>query len=155
MNLNELSTRARQILRDSNKTIFNETDIVNGINEGIARCKQIIKELKVMENLADTGDVPIGLPEHYHHLLSLYSASRCFFTDEQFQQSTILMNEFESKLYELKSDVENGDVTITDENGEPVTLDGTNRIDGVVNVYFAPYQAVKRETTSDGEIENA
>lgn len=149
MNLNEISTRARQLLRDSNKTIFNEVDILNGINEGIARAKQLIKELRGMEELSDGGDVPKFLPQEYHHLLSLYSASRCFFTDEQFQQSTILMNEFEQKIYELKTDIESGDVVITDEEGNPVASNDTNRIDCVKDVYFKTVSDV--ETIKDEE----
>lgn len=139
MTLNELSTRARQILRDENKTIYNEINIQNGINEAIGRVKQLIKPLKFMTELTDGGQSPVGLPEEYHHLLSLYSASRCFFTDEQFQQSTILMNEFEQKIYELKIDIESGDVVITDANGEEVSGTSNNAIDAIKDVYFVKH----------------
>lgn len=136
MNFSELCTRTRQLLRDTNKTIFQESDIQNGINEGIARVKQIVRPLKMLTELSDGGDIPNGLPEEYHHLLSVYSASRCFFTDEQFVQSTTLMNEFEQKMFELKTDVESGDVVLTDSNGNVISNSINNSIDAVTDVYF-------------------
>lgn len=130
----EINDYARQLLRDVNRTIFQENEINRAINEGVDRCRQI-KELKKMTKLEGSNEAPEYLPEEYHHLLSLYSASRCFFVDEQMQQATMLMNEFESKMFELKTAIENGDIIITDKNGNEVEQ-GEGSIDYVTDAYF-------------------
>ena len=134
MKYSDINIRARQLLRDTNRTIFQEAEIQNGINEGIDRVRSI-KELNGMKHLTDANEEPILLPNQYHSLLALFSASRCFFQDEQMQQATMLMNEFESKLFELKTDIENGDTIITDQEGN-VVGDGTGSIDYIVDEYF-------------------
>lgn len=134
MTFSEINAYARQLLRDANRTIFQESEINRTINEGINRCRQI-KELSLMKKLESSDEEPLFLPDPYHELLALFSASRCFFVDEQFQQSTILMNEFESKLFDLKSAIENGDITITDPDGNEIDT-GETTIDYVVDDYF-------------------
>lgn len=130
----EINSYTRQLLRDTNRTIFQESEINRAINEGINRCRQI-RELSLMKKLESNNEEPLFLPEQYHELLSLFAASRCFFVDEQFQQATILMNEFESKLFDLKSDIENGDIIITDTDGNELEL-GETSIDYVLDEYF-------------------
>lgn len=134
MTFKEINDYARQLLRDVNRTIFQEVEINRSINEGIDRCRSVV-ELKGMIHLTAPNEEPILLPNEYHHLLSLYSASRCFFQDEQMQQATMLMNEFESKMFELKSAIENGDIIITDPDGNDVET-GLTATDYVRDVYF-------------------
>ena len=134
MTFKEINDYARQLLRDVNRTIFQEVEINRAINEGIDRCRQV-KELKPMKKLTAPDEEPTYLPEEYHHLLALFSASRCFFQDEQMQQSVMLMNEFENKMFELKTAIENGDVIITDEEGNVVD-NSEGRIDYIRDVYF-------------------
>ena len=134
MTFKEINDYARQLLRDVNRTIFQEIEINRSINEGIDRCRQI-KELQHMKKLEASNEIPQYLPEPYHHLLSLFSASRCFFQDEQMQQSVMLMNEFENKLFELKTAIENGDVQVFDPQGNEV-VPGEGSIDYVANEYF-------------------
>lgn len=134
MTFADINNYTRQLLRDTNRTIFQEAEINRAINEAISRCRQI-KELSLMKKLEASNEEPLFLPEQYHELLSLFSASRCFFVDEQFQQSTMLMNEFENKLFDLKTAIENGDIIITDPEGNTVDT-GETSIDYVVDEYF-------------------
>lgn len=134
MTFKEINDYARQLLRDVNRTIFQELEINRAINEGVDRCRQI-KELRKMTKLVGSNEEPAYLPEEYHHLLSLYSASRCFFVDEQMQQATMLMNEFENKMFELKTAIENGDIVIYDAKGNEVEQSESS-IDYVVDTYF-------------------
>lgn len=134
MTFKEIQEYARQLLRDVNRTIFQEIEITRTINEGVDRMRSV-PELRAMRKLTSPDEEPILVPEEFHHLLSLYSASRCFFQDEQFTQSATLMNEFESKFFELKDAIQNGDIVIKDENSEAVET-GENQIDAVKNVYF-------------------
>lgn len=133
MDREELVLRVRKYVRDTTASIFNKVDIEDYINEAIDRVKNI-SALKGMKHLANRDDVPNLLPEEYHYLLSVYSASRCFSQDERHYQSTVFMNEFENKLEDLKNKIENGEVTITDENGNVIKSDNT--IDNVKDVYF-------------------
>lgn len=135
MTFADINNYARQLLRDTNRTIFQEVEINRAINEAVNRCRQV-KELSLMKKLEASDEVPLFLPEQYHELLALFSASRCFFVDEQFQQSTILMNEFENKLFDLKTAIENGDIIITDPDGNEVDT-GETSIDYVKNEYFS------------------
>lgn len=140
MTFKELQDYARQLLRDINKTIFQEVEISRTINEGIDRMRSV-KELRKMTKLESPDDIPEYVPDEYHHLLSLFSASRCFFQDEQFQQATMLMNEFESKFFELKEGIENGDIVITDKDGN-VENSGENQIDYIKDVYFKRVETI-------------
>lgn len=118
MNRLNLMDRVRSLTRDFAKTIFLEIDVIGYLNEGVDRIKQVIPELKGMVSLDTNDQVPTFLPSHYHYLISLYSASRCFGQDERHYQATNFMNEFEQKLNELKTSIENGQTIIID----PITL---------------------------------
>lgn len=133
MTLKDIMDYSRQLLRDTNKTIFTESAILNSINEGIDRIRSI-PELKHMKKLDSPNEEPEYLPEQYHVLLGLFSASRCMFQDEDVQRATMLMNEFEAKMFELKDAIQNGDIIITDKDGNE--LDGDGFIEYVKNDYF-------------------
>ena len=122
MKRSDMVTRVRSVTRDFSNSIFREQDIVDFINEGVDRFRQYIPELASMIYLDTRDSEPILLPTQYHHLLSVYSASRCFSQDERHYQATTLMNEFETKLDELKSNIESGQIVIVDATtGETIT----------------------------------
>jgi hypothetical protein len=117
MNRLTLIQRVRSLTRDLSNAIFREIDIIDYLNEGVDRLRQIIPEFEVMPYLDKSADEPSMLPKSYHHILAVYSASRCFGQDERHYQASTFMNEFETKLDELKTNVEIGRVKILD----PVT----------------------------------
>lgn len=120
MNRTQLITMVRSNARDFTNSIFRESDIILYINEGIDRVKQVIKECKPMVHLTAPTQTPIILPEEYHSLLALFSTSRCFSQDESAYRAVSFMNEFESKLDELKQGIQSGDIELTDANGDVV-----------------------------------
>ena len=131
MRLLELIRRVRTITRDFTNSIFREQDIIDFINEGINRIKQIIPEMSGLKKLIGKEEVPLVLPEEYHHLLSVYAASRCFGQDERHYQATTLMNEFEIKLDKLKENIENGVIVITDPNTGDDIMSNSNNVEYV------------------------
>lgn len=135
MNRLALVNRVRKLTRDLSSSIFQEPDVVDYLNEGIQRMRQVIPELKGLTELGSNESSPSLLPESYHHLLALYSASRCFDQDERHYQATTRMNEFEQKLEELRGKIEIGLITIVDANGNEVTNDYVN--DYVTDNYFS------------------
>ena len=130
----QLIQRTRALTRDLTNTVFREVDIINFINEGVDRFKQVIPELRDTQHLIANHEVPVLIPPAYRHLLALYAASRCFGQDEQFHAESTKMNEFEVKLDKLKADIEGGLITIYDADGEPVIFEMPD--DGVRDVYF-------------------
>lgn len=141
MNRLDLIQRVRAVTRDLSNSIFREQDIVAFINEGIDRFKQYIPQLSKMSYLVENGTVPDYLPAQYHHLLAIYCSSRCFSQDERHYQSTTMMNEFETKLEELKAAIDGGYVIIIDpETGESVEEDGY-----VEYVNLEPYWGIERQ----------
>lgn len=130
-----LSARVRNITRDLTNSTFREQDIIDFINEGIDRCKQVIPHLAGMVQLLAFGDEPKRLPPEYHHLLSVYASSRLYAQDDRHYQAGTLMNEFESKLDQLLMAIQGGDVIIRDENGVEITV--PYKEDYVVNNYFS------------------
>lgn len=123
----EIIQRVRALTRDFSNSIFREQDIIDFINEGINRFKQVIPELKSTPKLLEKDQEPFPIPEHYQHLLAVYSASRCFGQDERHYQATTLMNEFEAKLDELKQAIGNGDIQIIDpDTGESIVTENEN-----------------------------
>lgn len=112
MNRQELIARVRSLTRDLSDSIFREVDIVAFLNEGINRFRQRIPELRTMSTLQESNQSVTLLPEEYHELIALFSASRCFGQDERHYQASTYMNEFETKLDELKALIESGDIVI-------------------------------------------
>lgn len=135
MNRLDLIGRVRSLTRDFSNAIFRESDIVDYINEGINRIRQVIPELSGLEELTDNTQSPDLLPKQYHHLLALYSASRCFGQDERHYQASNFMNEFETKLDEMKISIEEGRIKIIDpQTNQPIN--STYESDYVVDNYF-------------------
>lgn len=135
MNRNDLVARVRSLTRDLSNSIFRQQDIEAYINEGIDRFRQYITELTGMGYLNNPSDEPQLLPEQYHHLLAVYSTSRCFSQDENYYQATTFMNEFETKLDELRTRIEGGEIVIRNPDGSIVDRD--NRVDYVEDTYFS------------------
>lgn len=142
MNRLAIASRVRSYTRDFSSSIFRQVDILAYINEAIERCQEVIPQLAAMVSLDSDTDSPILLPSFYHYLLSVYSASRCFAQDERQYQAVQLMNEFETKLDELKSRIENGSLVIKGEDG--VVVDDDADVEYVVMEYFT-----KRPSASD------
>lgn len=141
MKLLELIRRVRTNTRDLTNSIFREQDIIDFINEGIERFQQIIPEFKGITKLIDKNETVKLIPKEYHHLLAVYSTSRCFAQDERHYQATTLMNEFEIKLDKLKEDIDNGIIEIVDEDGNPIESKN-NEVD---YVDLKPYWGIEIE----------
>ena len=135
MNFLDLQLRVRALTRDLSSAIFRKVDVGSFINEGIDRIQQVLDVFDGMEYLTNDKDEPKLLPKKYHHLLAVYCSSRLFHQDEQHYQAGTLMNEFESKLDDLRMKIENGEIIITDpKTGEPI-LPSESAVDYVYNVY--------------------
>lgn len=120
MNRVKLISRVRSLTRDFNGVTFREQDIIDYLNEGVDRLKHLVPQLANEVYLENVLDVPVLLPLSYHYLLALYSASRCYFQNEQINQAQSLMNEFEVKVDELIASIDSGRVTILDSHGHKV-----------------------------------
>jgi hypothetical protein len=132
----ELIKRVRVLTRDLSNSMFRESDIVDFLNDGIDRVMQVFPPL-VIPYLTGVSDIPSYLPERYHSLLSVYATSRCFAQDDRQYQAISYMNEFETKLDELKMLVDLGVVKI---------------IDTVTNLPFA--FALEMDTVVDNYFDN-
>jgi hypothetical protein len=133
MTLNDLILRVRSYTRDTSGSIFAKIDVVGFINEGIDRIK-VIPQLTTLTYLNALTDTTTILPEQYHYLLAVYSASRCMFQDEQDGRAGTLMNEFETKMEELRSKIDNGEIIIKDIDGNAIVI--TTEMDYIMNEYF-------------------
>ena len=145
MTLNELMQKTRRYTRDTTGALFPQEDIIDFCNEGIHRMKQIVFEFKDVNKLKSNNDEVNIIPVEYQHLISVYSASRCFSQDEQQYQASTYMNEFEVKMNELKNAIANGDVTLIDADGNVIKTVGIGGVDAVVDVYF--------NKRSDGDVD--
>lgn len=133
MTLQELINRVRIYTRDFTGSIYRETDIDIFLKESFDRFSIIPEFSSLSYPLTKTSSITL-IPEHYQYLLPIYASSRCLFQDEQDYRAGTLMNEFETKLEELKSLIEGGNIVIKDANGNaiiPVLYE-----DSVVDVYF-------------------
>lgn len=137
MNLSDLVDRTRMYSRDTNSFVFEIPNIISFINEAIERVRQY-NVFEDMEYLSSNADVPTHLPPQYHYILSLYAASRCMAMDERFYESVELRNEFETIFSDLISEIQTGNITIYDGDGN-IVEDGLIFTDAVKNVYFEPY----------------
>lgn len=143
MNRLDLMKRVRSLTRDLSDSIFREIDLVDYINEGIERCQQYIAELRGMTPLLANTDIPTHLPAFYHHVLAVYATARCFGQDERHYQATTHMNEFETKLDELKIAIQAGEIKIVNPDG--TSVGNASPDEYVVNKYFSPFST----STSD------
>jgi len=112
MNRLQLVNRVKSLTRDFTGSIFRENDMVDFVDEGIDRVRQVIPELSGMVHLVSTTSEVALMPDSYHYLLAIYSASRCFSQDESQYQATVMMNEFETKLLELKNGIQSGEIIL-------------------------------------------
>lgn len=120
----DLVQRVRSLTRDFSNSIFREQDVQAFINESVDRFRQYIPEFSNMSYLTENTSVPDYLPQQYHHMLAVYCSSRCFSQDERHYQATTMMNEFESKLDELKAGIDGGSIIITDpETGKAIVAE--------------------------------
>jgi hypothetical protein len=117
----EIVSRVRVLTRDLTNSIFRIEDILDFINEGIDRCRQLFVEFNGMMYLSNDDDVPQFLPSQYHSLLAVYATARCFAQDEREYKATTYMNEFEQKMDELRVAIQDGRVIVVDGSGNPVT----------------------------------
>lgn len=136
MNRLEIIKRVRKNIFDEDSDTFTSETIIDYINEGIDRLKQIIIDLDEMNYLNNDSDIPKFLPSKYHHLIALYSTSRCFSQDERYYQAANYMNEFETKTEELKLKIENGEIIIRDEFDDYGDETTNNEVEYVVDNYF-------------------
>lgn len=134
MDRTALKVRVRSITRDLANSTFQEQHIYDFLNEAIDRCKQVIPNLVTEIYLNLDGDSPKRIPSEYHHLLSVYAASRLYSQDDRHYQGATLMNEFEQKLDQLLMAIQGGDVTIKDDSGVAIPLN--YKEDYVVDNYF-------------------
>lgn len=134
MQLIDLIYKTRLYARDNNSYMFSDTMIKTFINEGIDRVAQY-KVFSKTPHLEDRTDELKCIPGPYHYMLALFAASRCFDTDERFYEGTEKRNEFESLLNDLLSEIQAGNLTIVDGNGNDVE-DGSVYTDHVRDVYF-------------------
>lgn len=145
MNRADLTRRVRSYTRDLTSSIFRSVDITDYINEGIDRFRSYIPKLKGMTWLTSDDSPPILLPDEYHYMLAVYGASRCFAQDERHYQASTLMNEFESKLEELNTLIQDGTVVIKTADG--TSVETTIPVDYVTVEYFA-------DDTDDSDIDD-
>ena len=129
MTLKTLIDRVRQYTRDTTGSLFTQDDIVAFINEGIDRTRRYT-HFKGMKHLNSLSDEPILLPNEYHHLLSIYAASRCYTQDEQVYLAEQFMNEYEYKTQEVILLINDGELVIEDSGVD------NKEFDSVKNVYF-------------------
>lgn len=134
MTLNELIHQSRLFTRDTFSNVFQETDIITFINQGISRVRQY-KPFRTMPYLTVKTESPGILPEPYHYLLSLYAASRLFDMDERFSEGTEKRNEFEYYFTDLIGEIQAGNVELMDAEGNVID-DTTNAVDYVTDTYF-------------------
>lgn len=148
MTLQELRDMTRAYARDTNSFMFTDAMIDMFINQAIDRLKHEAV-FKGMKRLRDSIDTPILLPEEYHYMLALFSASRCLEFDERFYEGVERRNEFESLFTSLMSEIEAGNLVITDVDGNVV--DNTAcYIDYVVDEYFDIHKP-DSDVIKDGE----
>jgi hypothetical protein len=126
--------RVRSLTRDLTSSIFREQDILDFLDEGIDRIKQILPIMKDMTYLTGDNVEPTHLPSHYHSLIPMFATARCFAQDERNYQASTYMNEFETKMEELRIAIEDGTVVILDTAG--VAVESGNDSFYVTDNYF-------------------
>ena len=119
--------------RDINGYVFQDYDIDIFINQAIDRVKQypIFRDMNYLNN---NDDEPAYIPPHYHYMLALFAAARCYDIDERFYEGTQKRNEFEELLDDLIAEVEAGMQPIYDEAGKEVE-NPANYTDEVKDIY--------------------
>lgn len=147
MTLSKLREMTHIYARDTNGYVFPEDYIDMFINQAI----DVIREYPIfrsMKYLKDSTDEPELLPLHYHYILALFAASRCFDIDERFYEGTEKRNEFESKLEDLIAEIQTGNQPIYDKDGNELE-DPAVYIDAVTDVYFTRHTEDKIKDTDE------
>jgi len=137
----DIISEVRIMTRDLTNSVFRESDIIVFINQGIDRIKQLISQLDGMVSLTAPNQEPIILPVKYHSLISVFATARCFGQDERHYQATTFMNEFETKMEEFRSAVENGEIVLTNPDATP--------IEGSYNIEYVDLDAYWSEEATD------
>jgi hypothetical protein len=73
----QLVTRVRSLTRDFSGTTFRLEDVLDFLNEGIDRLRQLFPVFENMMFLDNDSDEPTLLPVPYHSVLALFATSRC------------------------------------------------------------------------------
>jgi hypothetical protein len=153
----QLVTRVRSLTRDFSGTTFRLEDVLDFLNEGIDRLRQLFPVFENMMFLDNDSDEPTLLPVPYHSVLALFATARLFAQDDRAYQATTFMNEFELKVDELRVGIDEGRFIIKDLNG--IALDNGNGAFYVEDNYFTKYTTDETfdypedEELPDGELE--
>jgi hypothetical protein len=153
----QLVTRVRSLTRDFSGTTFRLEDVLDFLNEGIDRLRQLFPVFENMMFLDNDSDEPTLLPVPYHSVLALFATARLFAQDDRAYQATTFMNEFELKVDELRVGIDEGRFIIKDLGGN--VLDNGNGAFYVEDNYFTKYTASDEfdypedEELPDGELE--
>ena len=134
MTLSKLREMTHIYARDTNSYMFPDDDIDMFLNQAIDVLRQY-PVFRSMKYLQDGDDEPELLPSYYHYMLALFASSRCYDIDERFYEGVEKRNEFESLLDDLIAEVQAGNITICDKDGN-IVEDTANYIDAVADVYF-------------------
>lgn len=102
----------RDNARDFSGHIFNRSTIIRYLNECSDRVAQVLYELPELPSLEADNHEPDFLPKRYHTLYVSYATSKCLQQDGDFGQAVSYMNEFETKLEELRYSIDSGDVEL-------------------------------------------
>lgn len=143
MTLEQLTKMTHFYTRDSNGIMFSDKDIKTYLNQAIDRIKQFDKCFKQMKYLVEIGDEPNIIPEHYDYMLALFAAHRCYDNDERFYEGTQKRNEFEELLSQLVSELQAGNETLIDDDGNSISYAdaGNAYIEYVKDEYFKTHNA--------------
>ena len=135
MTLSELRELTRLYTRDTNSYLFTESQIDLFLNQAINRLQQAYKGFQGMKKLRDSTDKVNILPEHYQYMLALFASSRLFDIDERFYEGIEKKNEFEQVLEDLISEIQSGNIELTNDDGTAIE-DSNTYIEYIKDEYF-------------------
>lgn len=105
----------RRHLKDVTQNIWTDDDIKQFINDAITLIRQAVPlyftTLHTVPHTDSLGTVTydINIDEDYEMLIPLFAASRCFEQDEQHYRATQKMNEFETRLVVMVTNIMESD----------------------------------------------
>lgn len=128
---------SRRHLKDNTQNIWTDDDIKQFVNDAIDLIKQAVPlyfvELNRVPYIDSLGveSTDINIDAEYELLIPLFVAARCFEQDEQHYRATQKMNEFETRLSVMSTNILESDAyaKILDELGATGT-------DVIRDVYF-------------------
>lgn len=131
MTLQNVINDTRIILNDTSESVWTTSMIISFINEGILDIKSSIPEYFTdLNEVSNVSDV-IGIDNIYKRLISIFTASRCFFLDEQYYKSTELRNDYEQRKQNAIDKILESDEYVT-----KINEDGSTSTEVVKDVYF-------------------